>query len=152
MTIKEFTDIYTKLAFTHNYMFGYAEKGVVYCTIATAEVLPEVCILDAASRDQGAALRFKPNKTQREILKRYETFKVCALEVLENLYETTKYNRGEIFEKLITEKFGQTWTKDHVPFTVAGDIEVDGVAYQVKYNKATFTNEKTLANLMRATA
>ena len=59
----------------------------------------------------------------------------------------SKYNRGEVFEKLITEYFGQTWVKDNIPYTEAVDIEVDGIAYQIKFEKATFTNEKTLARL-----
>ena len=50
----------------------------------------------------------------------------------------------------MTESYGQTWTKDNVPFTAGGDIEVDGIAYQIKYEKATFTNEKTLARLKAA--
>ena len=54
---------------------------------------------------------------------------------------------GEVFEKMETEKAGQTWTKDNVPFTIDGDLTVDGIAYQIKYEGATFTNEKTLAKL-----
>ena len=60
------------------------------------------------------------------------------------MVETTKYNKGEIFEKLITEYFGMKWEKDNVPFTEGGDIEINGKAFQIKYEKATFTNEKFL--------
>jgi hypothetical protein len=59
----------------------------------------------------------------------------------------SKYNKGEIFEKLVTEAYGQEWVKDNIPFTEAGDIEVDGHAYQIKYEKATFTNEKSLMKM-----
>jgi predicted RNA-binding protein with PUA domain len=74
-------------------------------------------------------------------------------EYLEETYVNEKgkevhYNRGDVFERLITEKAGQVWTKDNVPFTMAGDIEWNGVAYQIKFEKATFTNEKSLMNLM----
>jgi hypothetical protein len=51
-----------------------------------------------------------------------------------------------VFEKLITEHYGQTWKKDSVPFTEDGDITVDGIAYQIKFVNATFASEKTLKN------
>jgi hypothetical protein len=39
------------------------------------------------------------------------------------------------------------WEKDNVPFTEDGDLTANGIAYQIKFEKATFTNEKTLARL-----
>jgi hypothetical protein len=60
------------------------------------------------------------------------------------------YNRGEIFEKLVTEQmFGQVWEKDNVPYTDGGDVESDGIAWQVKFEKASFTNEKTMLNMQK---
>ena len=53
----------------------------------------------------------------------------------------SKYNFGEVFEKLETERVGQTWVKDNVPFTEDGDLTVDGIAYQIKFEKATFLTE-----------
>ena len=61
------------------------------------------------------------------------------------MFEESKYNRGEIFEKLVTEFYGQKWEKDNVPFTDDGDLTVNGIAYQIKFQKATFTSEKQLA-------
>jgi hypothetical protein len=46
---------------------------------------------------------------------------------------------------MVTEKCGQVWIKDNVPFTDGGDLTVNGIAYQLKFEKATFTNEKFLA-------
>ena len=64
------------------------------------------------------------------------------------MVETSKYNRGEIYEKIVTEFFGKEWEKDNVPYTEAGDLEVNGIAYQIKFEKATFVNEKGLARIM----
>ena len=50
---------------------------------------------------------------------------------------------------MVTEYFGQIWEKDNVPFTKGGDIEVNGIAYQIKFQAATFCNEKSIANLER---
>ena len=74
---------------------------------------------------------------------------LCSTLYFNELVANTKYNRGEIAEKLVTEYMGQEWKKDNVPFTEDGDITIDGVAYQIKFEKATFTNEKALANLRK---
>ena len=74
---------------------------------------------------------------------------LCSASFFDSMVADSKYNAGEIFEKMVTEYFGQVWVKDNIPFTEAGDIETDGVAYQIKYQKATFCNEKSLANLRK---
>ena len=146
---KTLIDRYNALAFTHNYIFGFADNGNIIASVTTSEVLPFVTCLDASSRNGGASLRFKPNRAQKELLKQGSTFVVCSEDYFEELTASTKYNRGEIFEMLVTERFGQKWTKDHVPFTEAGDIEVCGTPYQIKFSKATFTNEATLRALSK---
>ena len=72
---------------------------------------------------------------------------LCSKKFFEETASASKYNKGEIFEKMVTEHFGQVWEKDNVPFTEDGDITVDGIAYQIKFQKATFCNEKSIANL-----
>lgn len=139
---------YDRLAYTHNYIFGYTDRGTVYAAIAKSDVLPFVCTLDRASRGCGMALRFKPTKSQKELLKSYEMFPLCSEQYFNDILNESKYNKGEIFEKLVTEYFGQKWTKDNVPFTKSGDIVINKVHYQIKYEKATFINEKTLAHLI----
>lgn len=139
---------YNALSFTHNYIFGYEYKGNVYATSVTAEVLPYILKLDKASRGAGYALRFCPTVEQKLFLMMQSTTGViCSSEYFKTVVANSIYNNGEIFEKLVTEKFGQVWEKDNIPYTEAGDIEVDGVAYQIKFQKATFTNEKSLARM-----
>lgn len=141
---------YNALAYTHKYIFGYTHKGIVYAVHAKSDILPYVCTLDRASRGAGYSLRYKPSKAQKETLASLKPAVLCSAEYFNAELSASKYNAGELFEKLVTESYGQTWTKDNVPFTDGGDIEVDGVAYQIKYEKATFTNEKTLARLKAA--
>ena len=139
---------YEALAYTHNYIMGFEYKGVVYATTVTAEALPYILKLDKASRGAGYALRFCPTTAQKLFLMAKGAEVICSKEYFETEVKTSIYNNGEIFEKLVTEKFGQVWEKDNIPYTEAGDIEVDGVAYQIKFQKATFTNEKSLARMM----
>lgn len=137
---------YNKHAFTHNYIFGFAYKGNVYMSFRKADILPAILTLDLASRSAGYSLRFKPNNRIKVALLENATL-ICSEAFLEEQVKNSIYNRGEIFEKMVTERYGQTWVKDHVPFTDDGDITINGIAYQIKYQKATFISEAGLANI-----
>ena len=138
---------YCEKAFTDNYIIGFELGGVIYASFVDDNMLPFITCLDKASRGQGMSLRFRPTKAQKQLLCTTAQV-VCSKEYFEDMVNSSKYNKGEIFEKLVTEEiFGQTWTKDNIPFTISGDVVVDEKHYQVKYQGATFTNEKTLASL-----
>ena len=73
---------------------------------------------------------------------------LCSEKFFDELTSESKYNKGEIFEKLMTELNGQEWEKDNVPFTEDGDLTVNGIAYQIKFEKASFINEKQMMKMM----
>jgi hypothetical protein len=144
---KTMIDRYNALAFTHEYVFGFIDRGNVYMVFTDSSVMPYVLCLDRASRGAGLSLRFRPNKSQKEMLKTCECEMLCTAEYFNACVADSKYNKGEIFEKMVTEYMGQEWVKDSVPFTQDGDVTANGIAYQVKFQGATFCNEKSLANL-----
>ena len=141
-------EFYNTHAFTHNYIFGFRMAGNIWYVTVTAELLPELLKLDKASRGAGYALRFKPNKAQKILLMSYGAKVLCSELFFDELAENSKYNKGEIFEKLVTEMNGQIWEKDNVPFTDDGDLTWNGVAYQIKFEKASFINEKQMHKMM----
>ena len=138
---------YNELAYTHNYIYGFVFQNMVYMVETTSEIMPYVLKLDKASRGAGYALRFKPNKAQKALLLSKGARLICSKEFFEQTVTNSKYNRGEIFEKMVTELYEQTWEKDNVPFTEDGDLTVNGKAFQIKFEKATFINEKQLARM-----
>ena len=140
---------YNKTAYAHLYIMGFRMNGNIYFVIVKAQMLDHLTKLDKASRGAGYSLRFKPTKAQKNLMMSFGAQVLCSEKFFDELVEMSKYNRGEVFEKLITEYFGQTWVKDNVPYTEAGDIEVNGVAYQIKFEKATFITE---AQMMRMRA
>lgn len=145
---KSMIDRYNSKAFTHDYIFGFAENGNIIACFAKSDVLPHVLKLDRASRGNGMSLRFKPTKNQREVLKlNSKAIVLCSTKYFEELCSTSKYNKGEMFEKLMTEYFGQKWTKNSVPFTKGGDLTANDIAYQIKFQSATFCNENSLKHL-----
>jgi len=153
--IKEYlTTEYARLAYTANYVFGYAESGMVYAAMVedADEILPYVTCLDRASSKNGGtySLKYKPTKAIAAILRTYasKVFAVCSVEYLENLNRENRQNRGQIFEAMVAEILGaETPKAKNAKFTDCGDIIVNNRHYQVKYAKATFTDERTLKNL-----
>ena len=136
---------YNALAFTHNYIFGFIFNNNVYMTFTINEILPFILKVDKASRGAGYSLRFKPTNKQK-ILLMENSILMCSADYLKDLKENSRYNFGEIFEKMVHERFGKEWKKDNIPFTKGGDIEINGKAYQIKFEKATFASERTLEN------
>lgn len=141
---------YKEIAFTDKYIYGFIYKKVVYVSFSNDDTLEILSTLDKGSRGSGYSLRFKPNKFQKELLRTNGTcFALCSEEFFNSEVENSIHNKGSIFEKMVTEYYGQEWKKDTIPFTETGDLEIDGIAYQIKFEKATFTTEKTLANLRK---
>lgn len=139
---------YNEMAFTHKYIWGFIYKKNVYMAITDESVLPFVTCLDISSRHSGYSLRFRPNNNQKVALLTSASV-LCSERFFNEMVNASKYNKGEIFEKLVTEFHGQEWTKDNVPFTEDGDITVDGIPYQIKFQQATFCSEKSLLNLRK---
>lgn len=145
---KELINGYEKVAYTDNYIWGFAYKGNIYVATTNGSYIETVCKLDKASRGAGYSLRFKPTKAQKEVLMTKASI-LCSEKFFKEEFDKTAYNRGETFERLVTEAYGQRWEKDSIPFTEAGDLEVDGKAYQIKFQGATFCTEKSLKNLTK---
>lgn len=141
---------YNEMNATHNYIFGFVRKHIVYKVTlqnVTAETIAIISKVDYDSRNKTASLRFIPTVAQTTYLMTLNPEKVCTEEEFESRVKANKYNRGENFENIIYEQNNMNWSKDKKPFTEDGDITINGTPYQIKYNKATFANMKTLENL-----
>lgn len=127
-----------------SYIIGYAYQGCIYFN-EVKEIMPRYLSVEEASRNQGQNLRLRLKKAHRKELFHGESWILCREEDL----VSDKYNRGEIFEKLITEYFGQEWEKDTVPFWEQGDIRLNGKEVQIKLDTATLTSTKQIARLKK---
>ncbi len=145
---KKMVEFYNTNAYTHKYIFGFRFNGNIWMVKTTSENLEAVLKLDKASRGAGYALRFCPNKAIKSFLLSLGAEVLCSELYFDEMVKASKYNKGEIFEKLVTELSGQEWEKDNVPFTEDGDLTVDGIAWQIKFEKASFINEKQMMRMM----
>ena len=147
-TIKtELIHFYMSHAYSHAYLVGFTFKGVVYYTELSAEQMAQFIKLDKAGRGQGYSLRFKPNTGDKLALLSAGAKVLCSAEHFKALVESCKYNKGEVFERLLTELYGQTWVKDNVPFDKGADLEADGKNFQIKFEQATYITEAQMLRM-----
>lgn len=144
MTKRTLINHYRKHSAADSYILGFVYGGKLWMT-ETEEIMPRFLTVEPASRNQGENLRLRIRKSLKEQLMRKSP--VCLGEASQ--LETEKYNKGEIFEKLVTEYFGQEWKKDTIPFWVQGDINIDGREVQIKLDSATLMNTKQVAKLKK---
>lgn len=135
---------YRKYSAADSYIVGFTFDKMLYF-VEMAEIAPRFLNVEEASRNQGENLRLRIKKNYKQQLMKKNP--VC-LGPADRL-TADKYNKGEIFEKLVTEYFGQTWEKDTIPFWVQGDINLDGREVQIKLDSATLMNTKQIKKLKK---
>ena len=147
MTRNEMIARYNALAVATAYIIGFVLDGMLYYTMS-AHIADDFLKLDRMSSKRGgwAKIRVKLTSVDRKAL--VACGKAILLGSASMLDTTDKYNKGERFERVITETLtGETWVKDSVPFNVAGDITLNGEQVQIKFDGAELTNERILARL-----
>lgn len=147
MTRNEMINRYNALSVATAYIIGFVLNGLLYYTMS-AHIADEFLKLDRMSSKRGgwAKIRVKLSSADRKAL--VECGKAIMIGSADLLNTADKYNKGERFERIITETLtGETWVKDSVPFNVAGDITLNGQEVQIKFDGAELTNEKTLMRI-----
>lgn len=141
------TRAYHNRAYTNDYIFCFTWAGMFYAVkMENADVatLNAISTVSRTSSKRGgyAALRFRPtNVVKRAIVEMGNVVYKSTKANFDALCKSSKYNKGEVAEMLVTEKvFGEKWVKDSVPFTDGADVS----HYQVKFQGATFCTEREL--------
>lgn len=149
MTMTTMTTTYNKNSAAHEYWLGFVIAGLLYVMPGlTFEELATYFKMDHASTAKGgfAKIRIKMKSAQMKALRASALLLGSA-----DLLMDAHWNKGEMFEKLITERFtGEQWIKDSVPFWIGPDAVINGKAVQIKLNGAELTNERTLAKYFPA--
>lgn len=136
---------YRKFSVADSYILGFIYDKMLYM-LEVAEIAPRFLNVEEASRNQGENLRLRLKKAHKTSLMKKNPICLGSADCL----NAEKYNKGEIFEKLVTEYFGQVWKKDTVPFYKDGDITVNGKKIQIKLDSATLMNTKQIKNIKKA--
>lgn len=151
MTADTLKTIYNEHSYTtDNYIVGYHKDNLVYASVIKYHFVNLATVDTSSSKSghQSKCLRYRQSsKTVKTIEENaIETYVLCTLEQLEQLAReySNRANRGKAFERLVTEHYGQTWTDDHVEWWAGADITVNGVGYQIKYDRCNFCNERQI--------
>ena len=145
MTKNSMINTYRKYSVADSYILGFVVDKMLYM-LEVAEIAPRFLNIEEASRNQGENLRLRLRKAHKASLMKKSPICLGSADCL----NAEKYNKGEIFEKLVTEYFGQVWKKDTVPFYKDGDITVNGKKIQIKLDSATLMNTKQIKNIKKA--
>lgn len=144
MTKRTMINNYRKYSAADAYIIGFVANKMLYF-VEMAEVAPRFLNVEVASRNQGENLRLRLKKNHKATLMKKNPICLGSAEMLND----EKYNKGEIFEKAVTEYYRQEWEKDTIPFWVQGDINLNGKEVQIKLDSATFVNTKQIAKLKK---
>lgn len=145
MELEKALERYDKKAFTHNYIIVAKRWKQTNAYFVDWNTIKPFIVLD------GNKLRL--NLTTHAIktlhMKAWQVVPLGGEYAIENETERLnkhgkKYNKGNGAESLVLEKYGQVWTWDNVPYTDGPDVWIDGVPYQVKTYRATFTKIESL--------
>ena len=146
MTMTEMMNAYNARSASHTYALGFVCDGRLYAQKLSFEGLSRYFKLDRASSKRGGFAKIRIKLTAKDRAELSATAELIGAESL--LTADPAHNKGENFERELTERWtAETWVKDSVPFWVAGDITVDGIEIQVKFDGAELTNEKLLSRL-----
>lgn len=149
MTREEMIRNYNNLAAAHKYIVGFTDRNNLYYTIMNGMIRDDMLKLDKAAESKGGMMKIRVRMSAKIKAMLLHTGKAVLCGVVGDLEADKHYNKGENFERIITELLtGCKWEKDSVPFNVAGDIEWHGEQVQIKLDGAELTNEKTLARAM----
>ena len=132
---------YTATSAADAYILGFEDKDKVYELIV--KHLPVWLLkLDHESTSHGGALKLRIAMTAKNKARLKAAGAVYVGTVAEIL--SGRKNAGEAFEKYETEKAGQIWKKDSVPYYIDGDLTVNNTKYQIKFGNASLANENTI--------
>ena len=132
---------YRKFSGADAYIIGFTYKKEFY--IATVnELMPRYIAVEREASSKGGQekLQLRLKNVHKEQLIRKGATKVA--------YEPSGKNKGRDFERFVYEMNNQTPRgEDHIGFWVCGDININGIEYQVKLDGAQIVTFSTLKNL-----
>lgn len=134
---------YNEKKATDKYLIGFAFKGNIYYGFFD-EILDCWCNYSATADKDDMCIKFQPQTSRHK--KNMVKSMTCLMteKEFENEVKNSIYNRGDMFEKIMFEKFNgeNTWSKNSIPFDKGSDIEFAGMKISVKFDDSTICTEK----------
>ena len=126
---------------------GFIVDKVLY-SIKLKEIDVSMVRLTTESKG-GLKLKLQISKAQKlEWLKSGKAKRISTESEFLKLVSESKYNKGEMLEKILTEKRKMEWHKDSVRYDKAGDIDLKRDRIQVKFENASLTSAYTMTRVV----
>ena len=138
---------YRKYSRADAYILGFIYKHDLYA-ITVDEIMPRYMRVERSSSKKGGheKLQFRLNNAYKEQLIRKGAEKIGTDADLIEI----KGNKGVSFERMIYRMNGQEpRPKDSVRFTEGGDININGLEYQIKLEGAQIVEFRTLKKIQK---
>lgn len=137
---EELLRIYEATSAARRTVLGFAIGKYVYMVILDALRSEWVeLVTEASKRGSESKLRLSLNKWDKAKL-RSKAIQVGTIDLL----NTVKGNKGDSWEKWVSEHYGIEWTKSQTIYTQDGDITVAGEKLQVKWENGTLAKVSTI--------
>ena len=147
---EHYIDMYRKTAFTHNYIVGFDFSGDTFIIAYHDELTNGSFSFDQSRHN--IRIRFdNANKyhylNNGVVLMKFDTMQFNAdFDMWQNNF-SVNVNKGHYMEYLLCVKYGYEYKLDSTPYYVAGDIVIDNISYQCKFDDATLaTSLETIEN------
>ena len=149
MTREEMINTYETYSKADLYQFGFGFHDELYAfTLDDLSLVDSALKYDHTSAKRGGYSKIRVRFSEKFKAYLIETKKAIKLGSLDVLNYADNWNNGEHFEHYIHDINGQHYEKDHIPFYIMGDIEINGLQIQLKYDGATLVDEPTLLRLL----
>ncbi len=148
MTKGNFFKYYNKLIGADAYMVFFLYDHILYMSIVP-HLAPRWCKEERESTKNGGWQKWKMEmkKIHKEQLLRKGA---TAIMTEEEFYSIPVNNKGHKCEYYLYEKYNLgNYKPDNARFDKCGDVEIDGIRYQVKFENASLTNVNALHNAQR---
>ena len=135
---------YRRFSGADKYIVGFDRKGKIYYALLD-NIPPRFTFVHYTSKTHIPKLQmYIPAKEKDRMIKNGSAICLGDIAIMNNGVK----GKGWAFEKVMYEYFGQEWKgKDNKKFSECGDITVDGLEIQFKWQNAQVVVEKTLHNL-----
>lgn len=147
MTKEEMMLLYHEFSAVSNYIIVAENKEFVkYKVYSMLDLINFNCFTTTTSSKGELMLRLLvSNDLKKDVLE--NGIELTTYTEKEQIKNNMHLNNGETSEYLVYKHFNQNYHRDNIPFYEKGDINVNGIEYQVKSHKACFATEKQLNTL-----
>lgn len=148
MTKENAIRYYRKYSGAERYLVGFLHAHQLYLA-DVEELLPRWLIVKEPSAKHKEKLQVDLKvKHKKQLIKKGAT-PICTEQEFEEMNKDLR-NKGKTLERLVFEMNGRNdWVADTVRFDKCGDININGIEYQVKFQNAQVVTIDTLHKIQK---